>query len=93
MIPEGIQKFEELLDKDSSKPSKRSNKRHRTKNEILKINEDLIATFKNLPESDDVFLVASFNHWFPVKMTLSHKKKLLLRDDRAKKAHLQKQLQ
>lgn len=44
--------------------------------------------FKNIPETDDVYLVASFNHWFPTKMNFSVKKKILIKDEKAKKEKL-----
>eukprot|EP00347_Sterkiella_histriomuscorum_P011119 403373687 len=67
--------------------------RIRTKNEILKINQDLMVNFQNIPETDDVYLVASFNHWFPVKMEISVKKMLLLKDEYSKREKLIKEQQ
>lgn len=47
--------------------------------------------FKNMPETDDVYLVASFNHWFPVKMNHGLKKKVKITDERKKKEKLIKE--
>lgn len=47
--------------------------------------------FNNIPETDDVYLVASFNHWFPVKMDISFKKKILLKDEYSKREKIIKE--
>ena len=57
--------------------------RVRTKNEILKFSTDLQQVWKQLPDSDDVYFVASFNYWHPIKMDRLVKKKILLRDLKA----------
>jgi hypothetical protein len=33
-------------------------------------------------DSNEVYLVASFNHWFPIKMDKSSKKKVLITNDK-----------
>lgn len=38
------------------------------KNEIVKIQDDILKGWKLIPESKDVYLVASFNYWYPIKM-------------------------
>ena len=55
------------------------------------MNEELVSSYKNLPDSDDVYLVASFNHWFPVKMNVKAKKKILLKDEQAKREKIFKE--
>ena len=69
--------------------------RVRTKNEILKLNEDIFKEWRNIPDNNDIYLVASFNYWFPIKMAAGTKTLHLLKSRKAmldkldyKKAHL-----
>ncbi|CDW72567.1 UNKNOWN [Stylonychia lemnae] len=89
------QKHDEFLQNARLQSPQLSKKtpRVRTKNEILKMNEELVSSYKNLPDTDDVFLVASFNHWFPVKMVVKAKKKILIMDEQAKKEKVIKDMQ
>jgi hypothetical protein len=55
------------------------------KNDIVKIQEDILKGWKQLPETEDIYLVASFNYWYPIKMEKGTKKKVLVKDDLARK--------
>lgn len=55
--------------------------REKKLNEIVKIQDDILKGWKDLPESEDIYLVASFNYWYPIKMNKETKKKVLLKDE------------